>query len=186
MDDQSHNARPSRRCVFTYELDGHGWCSATLTSGDLSFSVGASYLSDALGDLIDAINALLAGCETSHCTWEGEPGEWRWLFGRRDDEIGIRVLEFPDTFSRAADEQGKNVFEMTCDIWHFAYQVRDQLANVLTTFGEEGYRQRWHAHPFPASAYNRLQALLDEHRRTKRSGNQATSLTPRQPGHGSP
>ena len=76
----------------------------------------ASYLSDALGDLIRAVRALLEGAEDARASWEEEPGEYRWVFHRNGSEVRMRLLAFPDVYDDAPDEDGQALLDATCSL----------------------------------------------------------------------
>lgn len=80
---------------FTYRLTGEGWSEARLTIGAASTPLSASYLDDALGDLVAAA-VLLPGAEsTIRLSWAEEPGEFRWVLDRSGDQLAVRVLKNP-------------------------------------------------------------------------------------------
>jgi len=62
---------------FSYQLETAGWSTATVSDGERSVVLTASYLSDALGDLTRAVIALLRGAEQATLTWHEEPGRAR-------------------------------------------------------------------------------------------------------------
>lgn len=51
---------------FEYRLFSVGWAAATIAHEDASIELRVSYLSDALGDLLAAIEALLGGAAEAH------------------------------------------------------------------------------------------------------------------------
>jgi hypothetical protein len=87
----------------------HGWATATLSDGDNSIEVTASYLTDALGDLSRAVIALLRGASNARVVWAEEPGEYHWVFDRLDDRVALRVLWFLNRASTVSDERGTTV-----------------------------------------------------------------------------
>lgn len=77
---------------FTYRLTGAGWSEALLTIGAASTRLSASYLDDALGDLIAAA-VLAPGAEsTIRVSWAEEPGEFRWVLDSSGDQLAVRIL----------------------------------------------------------------------------------------------
>jgi len=53
-------------------------------------SVPASYLCDALGDFVDAVQSLFNG-NFAECPWEEEPGIVRWEFRREGSRVTVKV-----------------------------------------------------------------------------------------------
>jgi hypothetical protein len=76
---------------FEFSLTGMGWARASLQSTNDSAQLTASYLSDALPDLLRALLELVGGAERATCTWEEEPGEYSWEFDRVDDVVHVRI-----------------------------------------------------------------------------------------------
>lgn len=123
--------------------------------------------SDAAGDLLRAVIALLQGWETARCVWEDEPGQYRWLFHRRDDLVDIRILRFGVTFSTAQDEDGATVFITMQPLSKFAQKVYSALRRILREVGAEEYERPW-GQAFPQAPYDTLRDLLRERRRRER------------------
>ena len=78
---------------FGYRLTGTGWSEARLGDGPCSVRITASYLGDALGELLEAVGVLLEGAEQARCSWAEEPGEYRWIFDRAGSDVRLRVLD---------------------------------------------------------------------------------------------
>jgi hypothetical protein len=90
-----------RRMEFTYRLTGTGWAEAQIADATSRAVITASYLSDALGDLLEALGTILEGAAEARCSWEEEPGEYRWIFAREDrDQVTLRILVFADMYAR--------------------------------------------------------------------------------------
>jgi hypothetical protein len=84
---------------FSYRLTGVGWAEATITCGDRSATLTASYMSDALAELLLAVGELADGADAARCSWEEEPGEFRWLFARAGEDVDLRILWFDDIYA---------------------------------------------------------------------------------------
>lgn len=96
---------------FVYRLVHMGWAEARISDGTQSTTPTASYLRDALGDLLEAVGVLLEGAKTARCSWEEEPGEYRWVYNRRGADIELCIIFFRDLWSFEPDEKGTVVFE---------------------------------------------------------------------------
>jgi hypothetical protein len=143
-----------------YALVGHGWATATLSDGNSSVEITASYLTDALGDLCCAVIALLRGASSARVAWAEEPGEYHWVFDRLDDRVALRVLWFANQASTVSDERGTLVFNIECWLKDLAGQLESQLRGLLESLGTEGYEQAWVRHPFPLAEYEQLRGLM--------------------------
>jgi hypothetical protein len=57
---------------FTNQLRGYGWALATIANERTEMKVPASYLCDALGDFVNAVQSLFV-TDSAQCLWEQEP-----------------------------------------------------------------------------------------------------------------
>ena len=145
---------------FAYELVGIGWAAARITHGDQTAQITASYLSDALGDLLLAVWTLTEGETDARCTWDEEPGEYRWLFHRGGDSVYLHVQEFGELWGGRPDEQGRTVFQGDVPLRSLVVAVAAAAVGVEKQYGHEGYRKKWVEHDFPADTLTQLQRWL--------------------------
>ena len=147
---------------FSYRLTGRGWSLAEIADGQASATLGASYLTDALGDLLEAVLRLFADYDSARCSWQQEPGEFRWIFDRDGQEVRVRILKFPDAMATAPDGEGSLVFETAQPLAALGRAIADGARRTLSEYGEDGYLASWVQHPFPT----RYLDLLTERLRT--------------------
>ena len=96
------------RIAINYRLTGPGWSECVISCDGQSCITTASYLSDALGNLVRAAVALLSGFSAVTFSFEEEPGEYRWVIrSPRLNEIDLAVLELPDLYRGQPDHEGK-------------------------------------------------------------------------------
>lgn len=144
-----------------FSLFGIGWMSATLTDAAASARVTASDLSDALGDLLLAVWTLVDGDSQARCSWEEEPGEYRWLFAREDDMATLRVLEFNDaSYVREPGQAGRLVFESTQSISTMAAAFAEAASKLLDEHGLDGYKAKWMDGEFPGETLASIRRYL--------------------------
>jgi hypothetical protein len=143
---------------FDYELRGSGWADATLTIGERTATLSASYLGDALGELLDALVSLTRGSTHARASWDQEPGEYRWVFSRRDQQVRVQVLYLPEWrgVADASDDQGEVVLDGVCTLTALSEAVTNAAQRVLDRYGEAGYRAKWVQHDFPVAALREL------------------------------
>jgi hypothetical protein len=134
---------------FSYRLTGTGWAEARLSDGDHSVALSASYLSDALGELLLAIACLQEGAQDAECFWEEEPGEYRWLLRRDGDSVVVTVVAFDDCWPHLPIDDREVVFTTRASLKEVATAVVTGCRAVLDDWGEEGYLKKWVEHPFP-------------------------------------
>jgi hypothetical protein len=120
----------------------------------------ASYLDDALGDLLRAVRAIAQGAPSACASWAEEPGEFRWLFDRTAGRLRIRILWFDELWSDAPEGQGELRFDATCEAAQAVRAGAGAARRVIDRYGEVGYRARWVEHPFPTDERTALEALL--------------------------
>jgi hypothetical protein len=145
---------------FTYRLTGTGWAEARIADGSSSATMTASYLEDALGVLLEAVGVLLEGADEARCSWQEEPGEYRWVFERAGTDVRLRVLAFRDVYSREPDDEGVVVFETRQALTEMAAVIADGGQAVLDELGEDEYLRRWVDFPFPLGHLQMIQAQL--------------------------
>ena len=145
---------------FDYRLTGLGWAEARVSDGASTATITASYLDDALGDLLEAVGVLLEGAEEARCSWTEEPGESRWTFRREGAAVQLRVLVFPGMYSHEPDGTGVVVFDTLQPLREVARAIATGAQAVLDEHGEDGYLQRWYEHPFPSGHLEAIQVWL--------------------------
>jgi hypothetical protein len=147
----------NRRMDFSYRLIGSGWAEARIADETSSVVITASYLTDALGDLLSALAALKCGdSDTERFSWDGEPAEHRWILRSDGDEVVVSILWFHDIYKPQHDEAGRVVFATRQPLAEFVRAVSASAAQLLEEVGEDGYRERWVEHPFPTAALAEL------------------------------
>jgi len=127
-----------------------GWIRAEISSDRYWARLSASYLSDAVANLLGAVVLLTTGRSTSRCSWFIEPGEYRWLFNRTEDGVRLLILGFRDGEQPEPDEAGTFVFETVVALPELARWVV-RRAELAYRSGPETYRtyeEEW-GHPFP-------------------------------------
>jgi hypothetical protein len=141
---------------FSYRLTGSGWARAELSDEKSSARIPASYLCDALRDLVAAVESVFSA-EGAECSWEEEPGEVNWKFQRIGDRVTVKVL----------GNKEQAMFDSEDDLLHFGSQVTVALDKLLDEWGLDGYSRKW-GYPFPVEAHHGLERAiaLEQQRRT--------------------
>ena len=141
---------------FSFELTGHGWARATVAGAHSTVELTASYLGDALGDLLRAVADVLDGASEAHFTWDEEPGEFRWSLLRRGGDIEVLVTTF--AFDEVWDDD-QTAFADVVAAEELALLVSSAARDTLSQWGERGYLGRW-GHPFPSESLARIGAQI--------------------------
>jgi hypothetical protein len=162
------------RVEFEYRLTGTGWAEARIADGTSEAVITASYLSDALGDLIRAVRHLLEGAAETRCSWEEEPGEYRWIFLRAGNDVRLTILEFDDLWGWPAedggvavpspepDERGDLQFSTTQPLAVLARAIAEGAQATLDEHGETGYLAEWIEAPFPTYDLAQIRQYLSD------------------------
>jgi hypothetical protein len=161
MADVHENRRAPAKLIFTYRIVGRGWSEASLSDGLTGITVTASYLSDALAEMTDAVLTLLRGASHASCRFAEEPGEYRWIFERQHDNLMVVIRRFDDTFASEPDEAGQLIFSVEGKLKRLAVQLSNQLGELLERHGADGYRDLW-GYDFPMLGYEKLASLIRE------------------------
>ncbi len=146
-----------------FSLTDLGWADIAVRCKGASCELTASYLSDALGDLVLSAVAVMTTFRRLSFSFEEEPGEYRWVItSPRINEIEVAILSFPDRWSDKPDGDGRLLFKARCLPEDYAAAVLAAAQNVLESDGEAGYLERWGRHPFPTARLHELQGLIRE------------------------
>lgn len=144
----------------TYRLVGSGWAECDVIIDDQLASMTASYLSDALGSLLEAAIRLMRGASDASAFFAEEPGEYRWLFTRiGEDRVRVRILAFDD-WNDQPEARGTLRLDAECRLRTFTGAVLAASQQVLREFGAEEYLRHWSTFPFPVEAQAELKRLL--------------------------
>lgn len=146
--------------TFEYRLTGFRWSEAAIQIGRSGASLSASYLDDALGDLVRAAVDIAQGATSARISWAEEPGEYRWVLTRNDDQLDVRVLWFDELWGSDPDERGKEGLAATCTVRAFLLAVAAGAERVRDDVGTESYRAQWIENDFPSRELNHLRELL--------------------------
>jgi hypothetical protein len=80
-----------RSFVFSFLTREHGWAEADFLAPEGPAHFSLSYLADALTQLLDAVDAILAGENSASAWWGEEPGFFRWEFQRDRSALNLRI-----------------------------------------------------------------------------------------------
>jgi hypothetical protein len=145
-----------------YRLVGAGWAHCDVQIAGQQASVAASYLSDALGDMLASVAAVARGAEESTFSFHEEPQEVRWRLRRVGPErLRVRILRLEDAFHHLPDEVGELLLDAGCRTRTFAGQVLSAAQRILEEHGLAGYRAKWGMHDFPKERMRALEAALE-------------------------
>tara|TARA_R110002073_G_scaffold336260_2_gene531480 strand:- start:28131 stop:28634 length:504 start_codon:yes stop_codon:yes gene_type:complete len=160
---------PESHFNLNYKLTGQGWATCEIELGDQRATVTASYLSDALGQLVTATLLLRQGAHISSASFDEEPGEYRWVFdcykSPSDETSGIRVriYEFEELWAHKPASEGAKILDGVVQTEVFYRSMLDMIEEVIAEYGEEGYEDKWDGEEskFPTIVYNELTRLID-------------------------
>ena len=144
---------------IAYRLDDAGWADCDVAIGSSTTTVEASYIGDALRDLVQATLAVVEGSPYAVARFLDEPGECRFVLEPQGDQIRVRILEFPETFSEEPDGAGTVRLDAICALREFAEVILTATRAVLDTHGLQSYKEKWR-HQFPWDAVHRLDNAL--------------------------
>ena len=136
--------------TIDYRLTGSGWADCTVLANGKANELSASYLSDALGNLVLAAAAVLAGAHSISVGFDEEPGEYRWAVVRTDSgTVRVTILSFQELWGNRPDADGTPLCSWTGHPVDFGRAVRDAADAVIKEHGLAGYKERWAEHDFP-------------------------------------
>jgi hypothetical protein len=146
---------------FSYRLTGVGWGEAIVGCNEKTVTLTTSYLTDVLHDLLTAVQLLLEGATESRCSWDLEPGQYRWIFVRNAGSANLQILGMDDFWNDIPDDEGTEIFTCTEPLLAMATGIVLGIQSVLDQYGEDEYLERWVEHPFPTAILRAVKRLLD-------------------------
>lgn len=149
----------TRKFSFSLQKLGRQDWTATLSDGVQEATITASSIPEKpLLPLLWAARLLLLGASAARCSWWEEPGEYRWLFMRRDEQFLIHIVWFKD-IAGWSDEKGKTILRTECDLLAFAKRLFHQLGQIQYQEGDTSV---------PLKDYQSLQAATLKFEQAKR------------------
>jgi len=150
---------------FTYELNGIGWANVELKLNHKECCFFPSYITDALSDLVQAIEVLMPECvaedevrSASTFTWNSEPAEHLWVLTRKDKEtLNLQIRLYRDGVS---DGKYELILDEDCFFDEFVKELVGALEEILYKHGIVGYKKQWCSGEFPLSGYIMLKHYL--------------------------
>lgn len=148
---------------FKYELSASGWADGFIEINSNVAYFTASYLTDALNDLLKALILLIPDISpysvaSSQFEFHEEPGRTVWKIRRIDkDHMNIEIVSFQDLLRRKELVVDLNE---TCSIIGFAKVVVYALDLILKQLGQDGYKKKWVNHDFPMEYYLKLKSFV--------------------------
>lgn len=147
--------------AFKYRLTGSGWAECELRIGQHAVTATASYLSDPLPAMLKGLCSILEGWNSAQWSFEEEPGQFRWLVERHPgDRLRCRVYAMAESFDHRPNDAGELLFDAEADFAEFMRAVCSGVIEVLRTYGERQYAERWARYPFPTTDLRRFEGLV--------------------------
>jgi hypothetical protein len=153
--------------TIDYRLTGTGWAGCTVRADGRDYELSASHLSDALGKLVLAAAAILAGAHSISVGFDEEPGEYRWSIVQTGHGTGrLTIRSFQDLWGNRPDIDGALLLSVTCAPLEFAEAVRDAAEAVLKRHGPAGYKNQWQ-YDFPLRELDLLRSYVADWERNQ-------------------
>ncbi|MDQ0319027.1 hypothetical protein QO002_001165 [Pararhizobium capsulatum DSM 1112] len=145
---------------FQLRANTIGWASCDVAIAFSSVTITASYLGDALKELVDAACLVMSGETQLEAHFWEEPGEYRWVIDKVGESIRIRIIEFDELWSDKPIEAGKVLVDEMCEIVAFGAAVLEAADRVMDEHGLMGYAKLWGEGEFPAKSVTHLRELV--------------------------
>ncbi|MGC4757580.1 hypothetical protein [Micromonospora trifolii] len=158
---------------FGWQLPGIGCAVCTIGDGRRKMvRLVASYLTDALADVLHGLQALYRDNGVDRFFFDQEPTEIRWVVRRASTDAILSIYQFNDVAVSLdlPDSAGQVLWRSTQPRSAVVHAVTREARRVLNEYGEQGYRAKWVRHPFPVNA---LLDLERRHRETDRCADAA-------------
>jgi hypothetical protein len=146
---------------ISYSLVGTGWSECIVETKDARSRLSASYLSDALGNLVLSAISVASGFHRVEFGFDEEPGEYRWCVESVDNNTTrLRIFEFEELWGNKPSESGRLMLEVMATPLSYAKAVQTCAEAVLQEHGLTGYAEKWAEHEFPAQALELLGIVI--------------------------
>ncbi|WNR46892.1 hypothetical protein [Paenibacillus roseipurpureus] len=152
---------------FEYELTGIGWADGSIEMNSSTVYFSTSYITDALNDMLKAINALIPEVSPYSVSrvqfeWNEEPGGTVWTLSKIDnDSLRVQIISFENLRNK---KQKVIELDETCSILEFTGAVVQALDLLLKQYGREGYKEKWVNNDFPMDRYLKLKGFTSKKR----------------------
>jgi len=148
---------------FSFTLVGTGWAEATFSKGDETAILIASYLSDPLFELFEALNRLNENLSNmERILFVDEPGESLLTLTRVSfQDICIEIFmndeweEFDSSFPK---KEGKKVliYSDSDSLSNFIAVICEGIDSLLRSMSILDYNKRWAQYEFPMESFNKI------------------------------
>ena len=158
---------------FTYEIEPHGWSSATLSDSHETVTMSASHVDVSvestekpLDGLLRAVIEIVDGADSSKVVWNEEPELVEWLFVRTGDFVVLTVTRVFDHWMEAVERERMVIFTSSGSVASVGETIATGAAAAIHEFEQlPDNRGPWRR-PLPKRLLKRLQRSLN---RAKRS-----------------
>jgi hypothetical protein len=150
---------------FEYQLTGLGWADGIIEINNQEHIFGVSYLTDGLGDFLNALMQLNKYCvpddeckANTSLEWESEPaGTIIILKLIEEDNLYLKVVGYEDLSLKLNPVVD---IETTCSYTEFLLYVVKEIDLLIKKYGIVGYRETWYEHDFPLSTFLKLKQYI--------------------------
>ena len=130
--------------------------------GDEQAHLTASYIGDALGDLVRAGLEIADGRKAARVTWALEPGCFRWRFDRRGADLDVEIWRYAEDWRADSEADGSLVLHAECTVLAMCRAISAAAHSVLDVHGVDGYLAEWGPTAFPVNDLAQLDALIEQ------------------------
>lgn len=153
--------------IFSYTLDGYGWATAKIEINNEKCELGPSYLTDALGDILNNLVYLIPPCSEDYKKdnfnffWDEEGSIVNWnITSINKDTIHVLIKRFCGTPDDYKCEDDPTLIDTTCSLNEFIHELIKSCDLILKDHGFVGYKTMWNTAEFPISSYLTLKSYL--------------------------
>lgn len=148
---------------IAFILAGHGWADCLISDGRVAVKRPASYTTDALGDLVQAILDLENSKEMITFSFDGEPTETRWILSSNGTKVRIVINEHEEIHMQEDNDDGNLLLEIQCTYAEILQSVNNLCSTILAQMTAEEFRKQW-GHDFPLKNFRKSQELLNRYK----------------------
>lgn len=133
-----------------------GWLDMSLQNEEQETVITASYLSDAVSDFVMAAVLMCEGSSERTVVWVNEPGETKWVFTRKDQEVLMKVV-YSLYNDRTMIIEEEVLYQGSVSLIRLAREVLRAMNRLKMEYPGSKYQEVWHKdYLFPEKTIQRL------------------------------
>jgi hypothetical protein len=128
---------------FFYFLENHGWSTCFIFVGGRMYEMGPTHIFDnPIEVLLNSLIDLLAGATESEFIWHDEPGEYKWLIKRNQEQNHKIDVSITDCVQiNGTEKQKLETLKFEVKLKLFSICVLRQMEKIRDLMSEKSFKE---------------------------------------------